>query len=107
MEGRMLNISLKDHKRDAWIHQKTGVTDIAKRVPKLEIEICRPDCSFKRINGGTGNWLGKRERERPLMRSGRDIKRHVGFAWIKITQNRGIWKEMGDEAYVQKYIENN
>lgn len=109
MERRMLNISLKDKKRNTWIRQRTNVTDIRRQVASLKWRFVGHNARLKdsRWNAALQDWrpwLGKRARGRPQMRWIDDVKRHAGFAWKRMAENRENWRKVG-EAYIQKWID--
>lgn len=98
IERKMLGITLRDHKTNEWIRNRTKVEDIARRV-----------CSLKwnwagHVARSGNNWSGKvtrwrpwgekRNTGRPQQRWYDDIKRTAGLNWYQVAQNRKNWKNM-------------
>ena len=110
MERKMLGISLRDRMTNAWIREKTKVTDVAKKVASLKwnwaghIARCQDSRWTKKILEWRP-WTGRRGVGRPPMRWSDDVGRYAGRDWMRTAQDRELWKTKG-EAYVQQWIQN-
>lgn len=108
IERKMIGITLKDHKTNEWIRNRTKVEDIVRRIGSLKWNWAGHVARNK--NNWSGKitrwrpWGEKRSTGRPQQRWYDDIKRTAGLNWNQVAQNREDWKNMR-EAYIQR-IEN-
>lgn len=107
MERAMLNVSLRDRKRNDEIRQKTKVVDVITRMAELKWQwaghVARLDKS--RWTYKITHWrprTTKRSVGRPQRRWLDDIKEHAGNRWFQIAQDRTAWRNL-KEAYVQEW----
>ena len=98
MERIMLDITLRDHKRNTWIRHQTGVNDII-------------DVIKKGIHGWAGHiarfkdnrWTNKSDRVdkrewtrwqgRPTTRWRDNLIRHLGHVRPRIVRDRRLWRQ--------------
>lgn len=111
MERTMLNISLRDRRRNEEIRQRTKVVDIVTRVAELKWQwvghVARQDQS--KWTSKLTHWRPretKRSVGRPQRRWLDDIKQQAGNRWFQTAQDRTAWRNM-KEAYVQEWTTEN
>ena len=106
----MLGITRRDRKRNAWVREKTGVTDIIDKVKSLKWKWAG-HAARRKDNRWTSvvlNWTPRnlrRPRRKPKDRWNIDIIKYLGVAWHREAQNRDNWRTLG-EAYIRRRIEN-
>ncbi|XP_044755023.1 uncharacterized protein LOC123313977 [Coccinella septempunctata] len=107
MERAMLNISIRERKRNGEIRQKTKVVDVIARIAESKWQwaghVARLDKS--RWSYKITYWrprTTKRSVGRPQKRWLDDVKEHAGNRWFQIAQDRTVWRNL-KEAYVQEW----
>lgn len=109
MERRMLNITIRDRKRNEWIRQQTNVSDIIEKASRQKWNWAGHVVRMvdERWTNRITNWRprqGKRSVGRPPKRWSDDIRAVTGRQWIRTARNRQEWKEKGED-YIQYWSE--
>lgn len=108
-ERRMLGIKLSDRKTNEWIREQTKITEVMERAAELKWRWAghvarRTDDRWTRLILEWRPRLGRRSVGRPVTRWRDDIKERAGIQWMRKSNNRWQWHEMG-KAYIQQWIE--
>ena len=110
MERCMLGISKRDRERNVDIRAKTKISDIIVRVKKLKWNWAghiarRQD---RRWTKEILDWYPRdqvRPRGRPNTRWIDEIRQFAGIEWMRIAEDRTLWKQRG-EAFILQWIDN-
>ena len=94
----MLGITLLDRKRNTWIRQETGVSDIVKAIRMAKHgwagHIARLSDNRRTIRGA--EWSPRdctRKEGSPKTRWRDDLTRQLGPAWSRLAKNRYLWDQ--------------
>lgn len=108
IERRILGISLRDHKTNTWIREKTKVFDIIKRIGSLKWQwaghVARHTENWSGYVTRWRPWAERRSVGRPQQRWYDEIKKVAGLNWYRVAQDRSRWTNL-KEAYILR-IEN-
>jgi len=110
MEKCMLAITKRDKKKNTELRNRTKVLDIVARVKQLKWNWAG---HIARVVDGRWtkevlNWYSrdqKRPKKRPNMRWIDEIIKLAGIGWIKVAEDRTLWKILG-EAFILQWIDN-
>ncbi|KAI8433376.1 hypothetical protein MSG28_015417 [Choristoneura fumiferana] len=100
MERSMLRASLRDRIRNDDIRSRSKVTDIARRIAKLEWQWAGHIA--RRTDGRWGQKILEWPVGRPPTRWSDDLVKIAGSRWMRKAQDRSEWRALG-EAYVQQW----
>lgn len=97
MERIMLGITLRHRKRNTWIRQQTGVTDIIDAINSSRHRWAGHVSRFQdnRWTIRATEWTPrewKRPRGRPRVRWKDDLISHLGHTWSRLAKDRQKWK---------------
>lgn len=97
MERKMLGLTLRDRKKEVWIREETGITDILVDIKRKKF--CWAGHVIRRMDHRwtirVTEWMpreGKRSQGRQKSRWGDDVRKFAGASWNQLAQNRGNWR---------------
>ncbi len=107
MERSLLGINKKNKIKNEVIRQRTRMKDVIYIAKKLKLKYAGHMARSKneRWNKKVTEWflLGySRKKGRPALRCRQEIEQRMRLLWTRATQNRKIWKKLG-EAYAQEW----
>ena len=105
MERIVLSITLQDRKRNIWIHQETGVSNIINAIRKAEHRWAGQIAQLSN-NGGTiraTEWT-KRDWTRKI-RWRENLTRQFVPVWSRLTKHRRLWDRSREEFLCQEWMQ--